>query len=147
MKFYAVKLWMILTSSRKLFRGSITFKIEDYATGSSSFFSEELDLDYSDISYFSSVCWLSRANTLKRFWNLRNEIKSYLESKNQNVSFLSDIEWLNDLLLLTDVTQHLSKIDKQLQRRNQLANTMFKPWVYWRRIRGIAVYLLFLVNA
>ena len=90
------------------------------------FFLEELDTDYPDISYFSSVRWLSRADTLKRFWSLRNEMKSFLESKNQDVAFLSDVEWRNDLAFLTDVTQHLSKLNKQLQGRNQLANAMFE---------------------
>ena len=69
---------------------------------------------------------LSRADTLKRFWSLRNEIKSFMESKNQDVAFLSDVEWLNDLAFLIDVTQHLSKLNKQLQGRNQLANAMFE---------------------
>ena len=89
-------------------------------------FLEELDTDYPDIFYFSLVCWLSRADTLKRFWTLRNEIKSFMESKNQNVAFLSNVEWLNDLAFLTDVTPHLSKLNKQLQGRNQLANVMFE---------------------
>ena len=78
------------------------------------FFLEELDADCPDISYFSSVRWLSRAGTLKRFWSLRKEIKSFMESKNQDVGFLSDVKWLNDLAFLTDVTQHLSKLNKQL---------------------------------
>ena len=34
-------------------------------------FLNELDTEYSDVVYFSAVCWLSRAATLKRFWNLR----------------------------------------------------------------------------
>ena len=34
-------------------------------------FLDELDSKYSDVKYFSAVRWLSRAATLKRFWNLR----------------------------------------------------------------------------
>ena len=49
-----------------------------------------------------------------------------MESKNQDVAFLSDVEWLNDLAFLDDVTHHLSKLNKQLQGRNQLANAMFE---------------------
>ena len=49
-----------------------------------------------------------------------------MESKNQDVAFLSDVVWLNDFAFLTDVTQHLSKLNKQLQGRNQLANAMFE---------------------
>ena len=44
--------------------------------------------------YFSAVRWLSRAATLKSFWNLRQEMKFFIENKHQNVAFLSDENWL-----------------------------------------------------
>jgi len=49
-----------------------------------------------------------------------------MESRNQNVSFFNDVEWANDLALLTDVTQHLSKLNGQLQGKKQLANKMYE---------------------
>ena len=49
-----------------------------------------------------------------------------MESKNQDVAFLPDVKWLNYLAFLTDVTQHLSKLNEQLQGRNQLANAMLE---------------------
>ena len=49
-----------------------------------------LDCDYPDVVYFSAVSWLSRAATFKRFWNLRQEFKLFMESKHHNVAFLSD---------------------------------------------------------
>ena len=42
---------------------------------------DELDSEYSDVMYFSAVRWLSRAATLKRFWNLRQEIKFFMKKK------------------------------------------------------------------
>ena len=71
-------------------------------------FLEELDSDYPDVIYFSAVRRLSRAATLKRFWNLRNEIQTFMESKHQDVSYLNDDDWLNDFAFLTDITHHLS---------------------------------------
>ena len=59
-------------------------------------FLDELDSEHPDVVYISAVRWLSRAATLKRFWNLRQEIKFFMESKHQNVAFLSDENWLND---------------------------------------------------
>ena len=50
-------------------------------------FLDELDSEYSDVMYFSAVLWLSRAATLKRFRNLQQEIKFFMESKHQNVAF------------------------------------------------------------
>ncbi|XP_076308646.1 general transcription factor II-I repeat domain-containing protein 2-like [Tachypleus tridentatus] len=86
----------------------------------------ELDSEYSDVLYFSAVRWLSRAATLKRFWNLREEIKFFMESKRQNVDFLSNENWLNDLAFLTDITQHLSDLNLKLQGKSQLVNKLFE---------------------
>jgi len=89
-------------------------------------FLEELDSDYPDVVYFSAVRWLSRAATLKRFWNLRKEIESFMINKQQNVAYLSDNDWLNDIAYLTDITQHLSDLNVKLQGKNQLVNKMFE---------------------
>ena len=89
-------------------------------------FLDELDSEYPDVVYFSAVRWLSRAATLKRFWNLRQEIKFFMESKHQNVAFLSDENWLNDLAFLTDITQHLSDLNLKLQGKSQLVNKLFE---------------------
>ena len=96
-------------------------------------FLEKFDCHYPDITYFSSVRWLNRAETLKRFWSLRNEIKCFMESKNQNVSFFCDVEWLNDLAFLTDVTRHLSMLNTKLQGRNQLENKIFEHMISFQK--------------
>ena len=49
-----------------------------------------------------------------------------MESKHQNVAFLSDENWLNDLAFLTDITQHLSDLNLRLQGKSQLVNKMFE---------------------
>ena len=79
-------------------------------------FLDELDSD--DVMYFSA--------TLSRFWNLRQEIKFFMESKHQNVAFLSDENLLNDLVFLTDITQHLSDLKLRLQGKIQLVNKLFE---------------------
>jgi len=89
-------------------------------------FLDELDSGYSDVVYFSAVRWLSRAATLKRFWNLRQEIKFFIESKHRNVAFLSNENWLNDLAFFTDIIQHLSDLNLKLQGKSQLVNKMFE---------------------
>nr|XP_039250069.1 general transcription factor II-I repeat domain-containing protein 2-like [Styela clava] len=75
---------------------------------------------------FSAVRWLSRAATLKRFWNLQKEIKFFMESKHQNFAFLSNENLLNDLAFITDITQHLYDLNIKLQGKSQLVNKMFK---------------------
>ncbi|XP_029652575.1 general transcription factor II-I repeat domain-containing protein 2A-like [Octopus sinensis] len=64
-------------------------------------FSEELDSGYPDVVHFSAVCWLSRAATQKRFWNLRKEIGSFMINKQQDAAYLNDDDWLNDTAFLT----------------------------------------------
>ena len=89
-------------------------------------FLDKLDSEYPDVMYFSTVPWLSRAVPLKRFWNLRQEIKFFMESKHRNMAFLSDENWLNDLAFLTDITQHLSDLNLRLQGKSQLMNKLFE---------------------
>ena len=48
-----------------------------------------------------------------------------MESKHQNVAFLSNENWLNDLAFLTDIT-HLSELNLKLQEKSQLVNKMFE---------------------
>jgi len=77
----------------------------------------KVECHYPDNTYYSSVRWLNRADTLKRFWHLRGEIECFMESRNQDVSFFNDVEWMNDLAFNPDVTQHLSKLNGQLQEK------------------------------
>ena len=94
---------------------------------------DELDSEYSHVVYFFAVRWLSRAATLKRLWNLQQEI--FMESKHQNVAFLSHENWLNDLGFLTHITHHLSDLNLKLQRKNQLVNKMFEHiWAFERKL-------------
>ena len=48
---------------------------------------DELDSEYGDLVYFLNVCWLSHAATLKRFWDLKSEIKNFMKEKGQDVTF------------------------------------------------------------
>ncbi|XP_067929495.1 general transcription factor II-I repeat domain-containing protein 2A-like [Watersipora subatra] len=89
-------------------------------------FLEELDSDYPDVVYFSAVRWLSRASTLKRFWNLRKEIMTFMVNKQPDVACLTDDDSLNDLAFLTDITQHFSDLNVKLQGKFQLVNKIFE---------------------
>lgn len=49
-----------------------------------------------------------------------------MAEKEQDISFFSDNEWLNDLAFLTDLTHHLSDLNIKLQGKDQLCNKMFQ---------------------
>ena len=73
-------------------------------------FLDKVDSGYEDIVYFSKVKWLSKAATLERFQLLLPEIKVFLEEKKQDVNFLENEEWLNDLSFFVDITEVLAEL-------------------------------------
>ena len=89
-------------------------------------FLQALNSDYPDVTYFCAVRWLSKAATLKRFWDLKEAIQTFIESKGQDISFLKDDAWLNDFAFLTDITNHLSELNVKLQGKDQLVNKMIE---------------------
>ena len=89
-------------------------------------FLDEVGSGYEDVVYFSKVRWLSKAATLKRFQLLLPEIKVFLEEKKQNVEFLENEEWLNDLSFFVDITEVLTELNLHLQRKDQLCSSMFE---------------------
>ena len=89
-------------------------------------FLQALNFDYPDVHYFCAVRWLSRAATLKRFWDLKEPIQTFMKSKGQDISFLKDDAWLNDFAFLTDITHHLSELNVKLQGKDQLVHKMIE---------------------
>ena len=88
-------------------------------------FLEQSETDFGDVIYFSAVRGLSRGATLKRFFNLRKEIREFMESKGQDFTQLSDTKWLCDLALLVDVNTCLSDLNLKLQGHGKLISTLF----------------------
>uniref|UniRef100_A0ABM5FVD0 General transcription factor II-I repeat domain-containing protein 2A-like n=1 Tax=Pogona vitticeps TaxID=103695 RepID=A0ABM5FVD0_9SAUR len=85
-----------------------------------------MDAEYEDIIYFSEVRWLSQGKMLARIYDLRNEIKSFMEYKTKCVPELDNENWLTDLAFLVDLTTHLNELNMHLQGENQLISTMFQ---------------------
>ena len=88
---------------------------------------EEMDAQYQDVVYFCEVRWLSRGAMLQRFYDLRNEIMTFLKQKNASfgINELGDPDWLIDLAFLTDFTLHMNKLNLQLQGKEQFINRMY----------------------
>jgi len=85
---------------------------------------EELDCEYCDLLLHTDVRWLSRGKCLERFFGLRKEILNFLKTnittdttyfENQ----LVDKQFLCSLAFLTDIYQHLNKLNLRLQGRKQ----------------------------
>ena len=88
---------------------------------------EEMNAQYQDLVYFCEIRWLSRGAMLQRFYDLRNEIVTFLKQKNTSfgIDELGDPDWLTDLAFLTDFTSHMNKLYLQLQEKGQFINRMY----------------------
>ena len=49
-----------------------------------------MESEYRDVLYFTEVRWLSRRNMLKRVFELRAEVKAFMEKDGVAVPVLSD---------------------------------------------------------
>ena len=91
-------------------------------------FLKDLDTEFSDVSLHSTVRWLSAGKCLQLFFSLRNEILNFLEELHADTdgfnSLLQDVNFLKSLAFLTDITQHLNKLNLSLQGRNQTIDAL-----------------------
>ncbi|XP_075210376.1 general transcription factor II-I repeat domain-containing protein 2-like [Lycorma delicatula] len=88
-------------------------------------FLSELDNTYSGLSYYTEVRWLSCSKVLKQFWDLKEEICKFLQTKNQDTSLFSDQIWLQDLSFMVDITKQISDLNLLLQGKDQIIMNMF----------------------
>ncbi|KAK8389084.1 hypothetical protein O3P69_020808 [Scylla paramamosain] len=61
---------------------------------------------------------------LMRFYELRDEVKQFMEMKGTPVRELSDSKWLCDLAFMVDITKYLSELNVKLQGPNQLLSSL-----------------------
>ncbi|GFX09536.1 general transcription factor II-I repeat domain-containing protein 2A [Trichonephila clavipes] len=86
----------------------------------------ELESEYGDFIYYTKIRGLSHGNCLLRFWKLREEIKTFMNNNGQNISELSDNQWLLDLRFLTDITMKLNELNLKLQGENKLITDCYQ---------------------
>ena len=94
-------------------------------------FIDELDLadKPNDLSFYCAVRWLSSSDALYKFVELLEPIKSFLIEKKKTFEILDDMNFLQDLLFLTDIMQHLQSLNLSFQGKEKiisdLAQTIF----------------------
>ncbi|XP_045538423.1 general transcription factor II-I repeat domain-containing protein 2A-like [Papilio machaon] len=87
-------------------------------------FLSDIESHHRDVLYYSEVRWLSRGAVLKRFFDLINEINTFMNEKGKPVPELTDPQWLIDLGFLTDLTHELNTLNVRLQGKNKLISDM-----------------------
>ena len=89
---------------------------------------DDMESEYSDVLYHSKVRWLSLGNVLRRVWNLREEILLFLEMKQIDCEFSSEIkkpEWVCDLAFSVDILDKLNELNIKLQGKGVFAHELF----------------------
>ena len=56
---------------------------------------------------------------LKRFYDLRDEIATFMDMKSKIIPELSDDNWVRDLAFLVDLKMHFNDLNTKLQGQGQ----------------------------
>ena len=76
--------------------------------------------NYHTLLMHTAVRWLSRGKTLKRVFLLRRELAIFLQYKgHKNVQYFHNPHFPARLALLTDVFEHVNKLNTELQGKNK----------------------------
>lgn len=88
-------------------------------------FLEDIEAEYGDLVYYCEVRWLSKGKMLKRFYNLRSEIFTFMEMKGKSIPELSDDGWVRDLAFLVDLASYLNDLNSKLQGEGQFIHQSY----------------------
>lgn len=90
---------------------------------------EDMESNFGDILYHSSVRWLSLGIVLTRVWNLRNELKIFFNTKEIDCDFVTNIEnedWKYEFMFTIDIFEKLNDLNKVLQGKQLFAHEMYR---------------------
>lgn len=102
-------------------------------------FLEEIDAEHKDLLLHTEVRWLSRGKCIQRLFELRTEVKIFLEDDNSElgkslVSSLNNEEFITDLGFLCDITKILNQLNLTLQGNNKLIFNLHKTITTFQEI-------------
>ncbi|XP_030259832.1 general transcription factor II-I repeat domain-containing protein 2-like [Sparus aurata] len=86
---------------------------------------DEMDAQYGDVLYHQEVRWLSHGKVLRRFFELREEIRVFQATQKNSIQVPSDNHLLADLAFLLDITELLNILNLQLQGRDQIITQLY----------------------
>ena len=87
-------------------------------------FLKEANCEYCDIVYHCDVRCLRHGTVLKRFFDLRVEINTFMAEKGRPVPQLEDPAWVCDLAFFVDLMDQLNQLNLHLQENGHLISTL-----------------------
>ena len=80
----------------------------------------DIGADHEALLFHTNVRWLSKGNMLERFYELKDEVKLFLEDQKKSdlLAILHSEEFELSLAYLVDIVEALNKLNRQLQGRN-----------------------------
>ena len=88
-------------------------------------FLEDVEAECRDLIYYCEVRWLSKGKMLKRFYDLKDEIATFMDMKGKIIPELSDDNWVRDLAFLVDLTMHFNDLNTKLQGQGQFVHHLY----------------------
>jgi len=106
----------------------------------------DLNSQYSDLLTHNDVRWLSKGQSMNRFWQLKDPVKDFLRTINSGAaqSHLDDItsdDFMTKTAFLTDLFGHMNALNKKLQGKEVVVTDL------WTEIKSFKLKLrLFLAD-
>ena len=88
-------------------------------------FLEDVEAECGNLIYYCEVRWLSKGKMLKRLYDLRDEIATFMDMKGKIIPELSDDNWVRDLAFLVDLTMHFNDLNTKLQGQGQFVHHLY----------------------
>ncbi|XP_042221089.1 SCAN domain-containing protein 3-like [Homarus americanus] len=84
-------------------------------------FCRDMDSEHDALLFYSKVCWLSKGNVVNRVFELRGELKLFLEvqGKDDQLSHFNEVLWEPRLAYLADIFEQLNRLNLKLQGKER----------------------------
>ena len=81
---------------------------------------KDMNATHETLLFHTAVRWLSKGNVLNRVFEMKDEIKLFLEFKNKNeiLSYFNDDNWITSLAYLADIFEKLNILNLKMQGKN-----------------------------
>ena len=85
----------------------------------------EMNAEFLDLPYHTSVRWLGCGKVFSRFFDLRTEIELFLNEKNFPFVLLKNSKWIWKLAFFADLTMHLNDFNLRIQGKSLLISDFY----------------------